>query len=459
MTEILNKKKFPDSFIWGVSTSSYQIEGAAYEDGKGLSIWDDFCKKPGAIWNGHNGDIACDHYHLFEDDIRLMIDLGLNAYRFSISWPRILPNGTGKVNEKGINFYNSLIDALINANIEPHLTLYHWDLPLELSKKGGWSNKSCIEWFAEYTKIAVNAFSDRVKFWYPINEPQCIISLGYYQGNYAPGLKLPFKQALQAGHYLLMANGMSSLIIRQESKQKVSIGYSVASQIRVPASGKREDIEAAREAMHGVEPDNLWNNSWWMDPVYLGHYPEAGLKAYAEHLPEIGSDDMKMIHQPMDFCCNNVYTGKRVRTGKDGCPEVLPPPPGYNITMQEDWEVLPASIFWTSKWMYERYNLPIMITENGHQNLDFVHMDAKVHDPQRIDYMHRHLLDLKKAIDEGIPVTGYFTWTLLDNFEWAWGYRVRVGLVFTDFQSLKRIPKDSFYWYQKVIHSNELPDV
>ncbi len=442
---------FPDKFVWGVSTSSYQIEGAAYEDGKGLSIWDEFCKKPGAIWNAHEGDIACDHYHLYKDDIRLMKELGVKAYRFSLSWARILPDGIGKINQKGIEFYNRLIDEVILAGIEPHLTLYHWDLPLELSKKGGWANRGCIEWFAEYTRVAVNAFSDRVKYWYPVNEPQCIISLGYLQGAHAPGLKLSLKEALQAGHYLLMASGKATKIIREEAKQKVKIGLAVATQIRVPASDKPEDIEAAKVAMHGVEPDNLWNNSWWMDPVYLGHYPQAGLKAYAGHLPQIEPEDMKLIHQPLDFCCNNVYTGKRVKAGKDGVSVIVAPAAGYNITMQEDWEVIPETIYWVSKWMHERYKLPIMITENGHQNLDFVHMDGQVHDPQRIDYIHRHLLQLKKAMDEGTPVEGYFAWTLLDNFEWSWGYRVRVGMVFTDFQTLERIPKDSYYWYQKWI--------
>ena len=233
MSKKNSKNPFPKDFIWGVSTSAYQNEGAVLADGKGPSIWDAFCKRKDAIWKGYNGDIACDHYHRYREDVALMKKLGVKAHRFSVSWPRVMPKGSGKVNPKGLDFYNRLIDEMLKAGIEPHLTLYHWDLPLALSDKGGWHNRDVAGWFADYTQVAVNAFSDRVKHWYPVNEPQCIISLGYYQANYAPGIKLTLQQSLQAGHHLLLANGIAAMIIRGEAKQKVKVGLSVATQIDV----------------------------------------------------------------------------------------------------------------------------------------------------------------------------------------------------------------------------------
>ncbi len=448
------QQAFPEDFTWGVSTSAYQIEGAAFDGGKGQSIWDAFCRKAGAIWQGQTGNIACDHYHRYNEDIGLLKKLGVKAYRLSLSWPRILPDGTGRVNEKGMDFYSSVIDGLLDAGIEPFITLFHWDYPQELFLRGGWMNSDSPHWFAEYAEKVVQQFSDRVTNWFTLNEPQCFISLGHYQGMHAPGLKLSLKESLLTGHNSLLAHGRSVQAIRSSSKQPVKIGCSFATQIKIPASSSPQDIEAGRKAMHGVLNKDLWNNSWWMDPVFLGKYPEDGLKMFGDDAPEIKPGDMEIIYQPIDYCGHNVYTAKRYKAGADGNPVEVPPVAGYNITSQDDWEVLPESMYWTLKFMSEKYRVPIMITENGHQNLDSVSLDGKVHDPQRIDYLHRHLLQLKKAMDEGVDVRGYFAWTLLDNFEWSFGYKVRVGLVYTDYKTLERIPKDSFKWYKDLIASN-----
>ncbi len=442
---------FNKKFIWGVSTSAYQIEGAAFDDGKGLSVWDDFCKHEGAVWRGQNGNVTCDHYHKYKEDIALLKELGVNAYRLSISWPRVIPGGTGKINKKGIDFYHRLIDELLAKDIQPYVTLFHWDYPLSLFNNGGWLNTDSPDWFAEYAQKMVYLFSDRVKDWFTMNEPQCFISLGHYQGEHAPGMKLSLKEALQAGHHALLAHGKAAQVIRQEAKQPVKIGYSTATQVRIPDTNNKQDIDAARKAMHGMLANDLWNNSWWMDPVHLGKYPEEGLSVYGKDAPHINQGDMKTIAQPLDYCCVNVYTAKRYKADKNGKPEFVPPAPGYNRTAQEDWPVEPDALYWTARFMHERYNLPILVTENGHQNLDHVSLDGNIHDPQRTDYLNRQLMGLEKAIKENIPVTGYFVWTLMDNFEWSFGYKVRVGLVYTDYTTLKRIPKDSFYWYRDFI--------
>jgi len=454
VTKAKNSKLFPEDFTWGVSTSAYQIEGAAFKDGKGRSVWDEFCKKPGAIWHGHNGDIACDHYHKYREDIALLKNLGVSAYRLSLCWPRLLPDGTGRVNEKGMDFYNSVIDELLEAGIDPFITLFHWDYPQELYLRGGWLNPDSSHWFAEYAEKVAQRFSDRVTNWFTLNEPQCFISLGHYQGMHAPGLKLSLKESLLAGHNSLLAHGRSVQAIRSSAKKPVKIACSFATQVKIPASSSVQDIDAGRKMMHGVINRDLMNNSWWMDPVLLGKYPEDGIKLFGQDVPEIKPGDMEIINQPVDYCGHNVYTARRFKAGKDGDPVEVPPAAGYNVTSQEDWEVVPEGMYWTLKFMSEKYNVPIMITENGHQNLDSVSLDGEVHDPQRIDYLHRHILQLKKAMDEGVDVTGYFAWTLLDNFEWSFGYRVRVGLVYTDYKTLERIPKDSFRWYKDLIASN-----
>ena len=446
---------FPNNFTWGVASAAYQNEGAVREDGRGETIWDVYCRRKGVIAGGHTGEIACDSYHLYPQDVALMKELGVKAYRLSLAWSRILPSGTGTVNLRGIDFYHRLFDALLQAGIEPWVTLFHWDYPYALFCRGGWLNPESSNWFAEYAAVVAGSFSDRVTHWITLNEPQVFLEAGHHQGVTAPGLKLAMQEMLQAGHHVLLAHGKGVQALRANAKQPLKIGWAPVGETRIPASEKPEDIDAACRAFHGVRSENGWNNSWWIGPVYLGRYPDAGLQAYGQDIPQVKTGEMETICQPLDFCGANLYCALTVRAGVDGEPEIVPPPPGHPKTAAGDWfHVTPPTIYWACKWLYERYHQPIVITENGYPAFDSVSLDGKVHDPQRINYLQRYLLQVAKTIDAGTPVDGYFLWTLMDNFEWTCGYDVRVGLVYTDFSSLARIPKDSYYWYQQVIASN-----
>jgi beta-glucosidase len=445
---------FSKDFIWGTATSSYQVEGAAYEDGKGLSVWDVFSHRPGAIKDGQTGDIACDHYHLYKKDVEIMKEIGLRAYRLSISWPRVMPDGVGRVNEKGLDFYDRLIDELLKNGITPYITLYHWDYPHSLYQKGGWLNPYSSDWFAQYTKVVVDRLSDRVTHWITQNEPQCFIDVGYNAGVHAPGLKIDFSDLLVAAHNSLLAHGKAVQQIRANTKRPCKIGYApAASELSCPGSGSAEDMEAARQATFSVKAGSLSNSVWWMDPVYLGSYPEEGLTAYEPWLPNFSPNDMKTICQPLDFQGCNIYTGAVVKKGADGSPEAVESKAGFDKQAYE-WPTVPESLYWGPKFYYERYKKPVMITENGMSNVDWVSVDGKVHDPQRIDYLYRYIRELKKAAEDGVDVAAYFCWSLLDNYEWAVGYSQRFGLTHVDFETRKRTIKDSGYWYRDVIKSN-----
>ncbi len=445
---------FPEKFIWGAATASYQIEGAAFENGKGLSVWDTFCRKPGTVFQRHNGDIACDHYHQYQEDVQLMKELGLQAYRFSISWPRVLPEGVGRLNKEGLDFYDQLTDELLDNGIKPIITLFHWDYPYELYTRGGWINPESPDWFAEYTKTVVERLSDRVEYWVTLNEPQCFIGLGHYSGEHAPGLKLSMDEVLAAGHHALLAHGLSVQVIRDLSKQKCKIGYAPVGSVVIPETETNEDIEAARRlAFSTSKHQAVWSNSWWMDPVFLGSYPEDGLKLLEEHLPTIKAGDLETINQPLDFFGVNIYRGTVVRAGLNGQPEKVKLDAGYPRTAI-NWPVTPKALYWGPRFFYERYQKPIIIMENGLSNQDWPSLDGAVHDPQRIDFTHRYLLELERAIRDGVDIQGYFHWSLMDNFEWAEGYNERFGLVYVDFQTQKRIIKDSGYWYKRLIESN-----
>ncbi|MEA2015225.1 MAG: GH1 family beta-glucosidase [Actinomycetota bacterium] len=451
---------FPKNFIWGVSASSYQIEGAAFEDGKGLSIWDRYTHRPGKIWNNHNGDVAADHYHRYKEDIALMKEIGVQSYQVSVSWPRVLPDGTGKVNKKGLDFYDRVIDELLNANILPIIEIYHWETPYELYCRGSWLNPDSPDWFADFTRVLVDKYSDRVSHWITMNEPQCFIGEGYWDATAAPGDKLGIKEVLRAGHHALLAHGKSVQAIRAYSKtSEPAVGIIIVGITKMPHTSSKEDIDAARQLMFMV-PDNsywenacYWNNTWWFDPVLLGKYPEDGLNLYGRDAPEVGPNDMKIISEPLDFIGTNIYHANRVRAGKDGCPEEVIPPPGSPISAMR-WPIEPGCLYWGPKFFYERYKTPIMITESGMSNYDTVSLDGKVHDPQRIDFLQKHLLQLEKAIGEGADVRGYFQWSIMDNFEWAEGYKERFGLIYVDFVTQQRILKDSAHWYKKVIATN-----
>lgn len=445
---------FPNDFVWAAASASFQIEGASTKDGKGPSVWDTFCRQPGNVYCGNTGDIACDHYNRFEEDCRIMKDIGLKAYRLSVSWPRVLPEGTGKVNEKGLAFYDRLIDKLLEYGIEPWVTLFHWDYPQSLFDKGGWLSPQSPDWFAEYTKVVVDRLSNRVSRWIPQNEPQCFIDLGHRTGYHAPGLKLDMPQLLAAAHNSLLAHGKAVQTIRANAKLKPSIGTALVALPAIPYSEDYINIETARCGMFSVlENDSLMNNSWFADPVFWGRYPEDGLKKFAKQMPKFGDEDMKTIFQPLDFIGLNIYRGWKVKPSLTKIAKVIPQAEGAPLTTME-WEVTPEAIYWGPKFFYERYKLPIVITENGMANCDWLHLDGMVHDPQRIDFLTKYLKQYKRAIYEGIPCKGYFHWCLTDNFEWAHGYSKRFGLVHIDYLTQKRTLKDSAYWYKDVIVSN-----
>lgn len=446
---------FAKDFVWGAATSSYQIEGTGRDSGKGQNIWDVFTKEPGRVYEGHTGDIACDHYHRFREDVAYMKELGLKGYRFFIDWSRVLPEGTGKVNEKGIDFYNALIDELLEQGIEPYITLYHWELPYEIYKRGGWMNPEIVEWFGQYARLVAERFSDRVKYFFTLNEPQCFVGLGFLQGCHAPGVKAPLRDTFEMAHNALKAHGRAVQMLRAYGKQNVQIGYAPTSGMCYPEKETPKDIEAARKALFAL-PDDLsnwtWNVSWWSDPVILGKYPEEGMKKYEKYLPVITDEDMKLISQPIDFYGQNIYNGRCIRMGTDGRPEEVRRPAGFPKTAT-NWPVTPEALYWGPKFLYERYRKPIYITENGMACHDTVSQDGKVHDPNRIDFLARYLKNLKRAAEE-IDIRGYFQWSLMDNFEWDKGYAERFGIIYVDFETQERIWKDSAYWYRDLIRRN-----
>ncbi|GBF06077.1 beta-galactosidase [Deinococcus aerius] len=441
---------FPENFAWGAATASYQIEGAVREGGRGSSVWDDFTRA-GRSHERQTGDVACDHYHRYREDVALMREFGLGAYRFSVAWPRIQPEGRGAVNEAGLDFYDRLVDELLAANVTPWLTLFHWDLPSALQVRGGWLNPDVPGYFAEYAAILAERFSDRVAHWMTLNEPQCFIGLGLHTGEHAPGLTLSRADALQAGHHALLAHGHAVRALRAGARQPLRIGFAPVGVGAVPASEEARDVEAARAWMFGVR-DDLWNNAWWADPVLLGRYPEEGLARYGADAPRVAEGDLAVISEPTDFYGVNLYHGATIRAGEGG-PEKVPTREGHPQTAY-DWKLTPEVMRWAPRFYHERYGLPVVITENGMAGLDWVSLDGRVDDPQRIDFTRRYLRELRRACAEGVPVEGYFHWTWTDNFEWAQGFSKRFGLIHTDFVTQVRTPKASAAWYRDVIASN-----
>ncbi|MFV0441303.1 MAG: GH1 family beta-glucosidase [Lachnospirales bacterium] len=443
---------FRKDFFWGVATSSYQIEGATNIDGKGTHIWDVFVKEDNKIYGGHTGDIACDHYHRFKEDVAIMKEIGIKAYRFSIDWTRVLPNGVGEVNEKGIKFYSDLIDELIANDIEPFITLFHWETPYELYKKGGWLNSDMVEWFGEYASLVSDRFSNRVKYFFTLNEPQCFVGLGYLNGEHAPGLKLPIRDTFQMAHNVLKAHGKAVQMLRKSAKREILIGYAPTGTMSYPKTESKEDIEAARQHMFRTESlENwTWNISWWSDPVLLGEYPKEALEKYKKYLPNITEEDMKLISEPIDFYGQNIYNGKCIEMGEDNVPREVKRYEGFPRTAF-DWPITPECLSWGTKFLYERYKKPIYITENGLSCHDVVSNDGFVHDATRIHFLETYLGELEKSANDGVDIRGYFQWSLLDNFEWCRGYGERFGLVYVDFRTQKRILKDSAYWYKNFI--------
>ncbi len=444
---------FPKDFVWGAAAAAYQIEGGHDADGKGLSVWDMLCREPGMIWQNQTGNIACDHYHRYREDVGLMGQIGLQAYRLSVSWPRVLPMGTGSVNKAGIDFYDRLVDELLLQGIEPWVTLFHWDFPHDLYLRGGWLNPDSPKWFSDYTAIVVDRLSDRVSNWMTLNEPQCFIGLGHLNGEHAPGLKLGLHEALLAAHHSLLAHGMAVQTIRARALTKPSVGWAPVGYVCHPMSDSPEDVEAARQATMDVHPGSLWNNRWWGDPPVLGHYPEKGLQVYGKAVPKFKSSDFEIIRQPLDFYGCNIYSGVPTKADPDGKPIHPPVTPGHPHTPML-WNSTPEALRWGPRFLADAYKLPIVITENGLSCCDWVSLDGKVHDASRIDFLNRYLLELGKAIEDGVDVRGYFTWSIMDNFEWREGYKHRFGLIHIDYGTLKRTIKDSGFWYRDVIQSN-----
>lgn len=429
---------FPSDFVWGTATASYQIEGAAQEEGRSPSIWDTFSRTPGKVINGDSGDVACDHYHRYVDDVRLMKSLNIAAYRFSTAWPRIIPAGRGQLNEVGLDFYSRLVDELLEAGITPFLTLYHWDLPQSLEDEGGWLRRGIHEDFAAYTDATTRALGDRVKHWITINEPWCIAWLGYGSGHHAPG-KIATTPAmpLMAAHNVNLAHGAAVQVIRANVPGAI-VGIAPNTSPTLPVSDRAEDIDAAR--CH----DGFYNR-WFMDPVLKGSYPEDMVKDYSPYVPEIHPGDMELANQPLDFLAFNYYNGALVGASDT---EAWPGLKFRNHVRGDEftdmgWEVYPQGLYEILITLNERYGLPLYITENGAAYADVIAPDGEVHDADRVSFLERHFEQAQKAIEAGVPLKGYFVWSLMDNYEWAFGYTKRFGITYVDYATQQRIVKDS----------------
>ena len=445
---------FPKDFAWGAASASFQVEGAVAEGGRKPSIWDHYTRwMPDRFYEGNHADTACDHYHRMEEDVALMRGMALKAYRFSIAWPRVVPEGAGAVNTAGLDFYDRLVDALLAAGITPWATLFHWDLPLALHHRGGWLNADLPLYFEDYTRAVVARLSDRVTHWMTLNEPQCFIGFGLQTGDHAPFLRLPLRDCLRAAHHALLAHGRAVRVLRSDAKAPATIGWAPVGVTTMPATSSPEDIEAARSAMFDIRETTLWNNSWFSDPVVFGKYPEDGLQVFGAAAPEPAAGEMELISQPLDFYGANIYNGQTFRAGADGEPEKVAGEDGPPLSLFH-WKMTPSCLYWGPRFLHERYKLPVVITENGMAGCDWAARDGRVHDPHRIDFTARYLSELRRACADGVDVRGYFHWTLMDNFEWAQGYKMRFGLVHVDFANQTRTIKDSGHWYAKVIRSN-----
>jgi beta-glucosidase len=429
-------------FIWGVATSSYQIEGAANEDGRGQSIWDTFCKVPGKVANFDNGDIACDHYHRFKEDLDLMKWMGVKAYRFSVAWPRVIPDGVGRVNEMGLDFYDRLIDSLLEREIAPWLTMYHWDLPEALQLRGGWNNREVVEWFGEYGEVLTSRFGDRVKNWMTLNEPLCSAWLGHLYGDMAPGIK-DLQTALNVSHNLLMSHGLACQVIRSNVSE-ANVGIVINVTPAVPATDSQVDSNAAQLA-------DGFDNRWFLDPVFGRTYPADVIDALGAS-PEIHSGDMKLIAQDLDFLGVNFYFRQTVAADQNSKPLPIRSVNRENVKKTAmNWEVHPQAFEEILLRISKEYSpKAIYITENGSAWNDEV-INGEIIDDERIDYLVRHLDAMRSARNQGAPILGYFAWSFLDNFEWAYGYEKRFGLIYVDYKTQTRTPKKSALFYRQLL--------
>ncbi len=431
---------------WGVATASYQIEGAVKEGGRGPSIWDTFSKTPGKVVNGDNGDVACDSYHRYEEDIAIMKELGIDYYRFSVAWPRIFPNGTGEVNQEGLDFYHRFVDTLLENGIEPMCTLYHWDLPQALQDKGGWDNRETIDAFVNYAEVMFKEFNGKIKHWITFNEPWCSSYLSNYIGAHAPGYT-DLQLAMNVAHHILVAHGKAVVKFR-ELDVDGQIGYAPNVEWNEPYSNKQEDIDACKRA-------GAWFIEWFFDPVFKGSYPQFMVDWFKEKgaEPKIEDGDMEIISQPIDFLGINYYTGSVGRYAEgSGLFDHERVDTGYQKT-DIGWNIYPEGFYKVLRYITDNYGqVPIYITENGSCYNDEP-VDGKVNDEGRINYLQRHLVALHRSMEAGVNIKGYLTWSLLDNFEWAEGYTMRFGIVHVNYRTLERTKKESYYWYKQTVHN------
>ena len=445
----MNTITFPEGFLWGAATSSYQIEGSPLADGAGPSNWHRYTHMPGMVLNGDTGDVACDHYNRFREDILLMRELGLKAYRFSISWSRILPEGTGRVNQKGIDFYSRLVDGLLESGIEPFATLYHWDLPAALDDRGGWVNRDIASWFAEYAEVMFQALDGRIRHWATLNEPWVVADAGYLYGVHAPGHRSRFEAPL-VSHNLMRAHGAAVSLYRSIGKHQ--IGLVVNLEPKYPASEKAEDRNATRLA-------DAYMNRQYLDPLFKGSYPEEMAEMFEDAWPEFPAEDFDSIRQPIDFLGINYYTRGIMKADPASHVEKATRVKNdYATHMTIGWEVFPQGLTDILLQVRNQYgDIPIYITENGSTFYDPpVAEDDRLEDPLRVSYLRKHLGAIHEAIAKGVNLKGYFAWSLLDNFEWGQGYSKRFGIVHVDFSTQKRTVKNSGRLYQEVIRNNGL---
>ena len=443
------ERSFPEGFLWGSATASYQVEGAVHEGGRGQTIWDTFSHTPGKTHNGDTGDVADDYYHRYAEDIQLMKSLGLKICRFSVAWSRIFTTGTGKPNPQGLDFYSRMVDTLLAAGIQPFCTLYHWDLPQPLQDRGGWENKDTAKAFADYAGYTTEKLSDRVRHFMTMNEMRTFVEQGYQLGVHAPGLKVDAKRLAQLNHYVVLGHGLAVQAIRAKAKPGTKIGIADNITPTVPVYESEEHIEAARKAIRE-------ENAMFMTVVQEGRYTELYLKRLGANAPKFTAEEMSIIGSPMDFVGINIYQPTYVRAdGSEKGYTVVPAPSSYPHMLSPWLTIGPEALYWGPKLVADTWKVKEMyITENGASSADTVAADGEVYDTDRVMFLRNYLTQLQRAVSEGVPVKGYFLWSLLDNFEWADGYEKRFGITYVDFATQKRTPKLSADFYKQVIRKN-----
>jgi beta-glucosidase len=442
---------FPPGFLWGTATASYQVEGAVKEDGRGKTIWDTFSHTPGKVHNGDTGDISVDYFHRYKEDIQLMRDLGVKTFRFSIAWSRIFPTGTGPANPQGLDFYNKMVDALLEAGIEPYCTLFHWDLPQPLEDKGGWSNQDTSKAFADYAGYTADKLSDKVQHFMTINEMRTVVEQGYGLGIHAPGLKLDAKALAQLTHYLVLGHGLGVQAIRAQARKGTKVGIADNINATVPVIETPEHIAAAHKAMRE-------ENAMYLTVIEEGKYTDLYLKRLGASAPHFTQEELTIISSPMDFVGLNIYQPTHVRAdSSEAGYSVIPPPSSYPHMFSPWLTIGPDAIYWGPKLVSDIWKVKALyITENGTSSSDQIAADGNVYDTDRVMFLRNYLTQLQRAVSEGVPVKGYFLWSLLDNFEWADGYEKRFGITYVDFATQKRTPKQSAAFYKQVISSNHV---